>query len=186
MNTYFCNICTDNVKEENIVRLKCNPSKHIFCYDCIYDWYIELKKQRQRLCTMCPICRKNGGTLPLNNKTYIKNIHNDPNKVPDIICGYQLVRKKSLCTSIGYQHYDNLCSKHYLYKQKHNINTKIDTKIDTLIDTLTNTTIDTKPNMCVVIQSNKECGAKLKTKDGFCKQLVMKNMVVIVVDIKQL
>ena len=78
---YTCNICSENIKNDNIIGLKCNPTKHIFCYECILDWYKELNRNKNinnyNIKNMCPICRKNGGLLPINNNyKIIKNIHN--------------------------------------------------------------------------------------------------------------
>ena len=71
-NSNICNICSDNIIGNNAIGLKCNPTKHIFCYECIYDWYKELKKNKYTnnysIKNMCPICRKNGGLLPVHSK----------------------------------------------------------------------------------------------------------------------
>ncbi len=72
--TKSCNICTEDIKSEELVTLICNPNHH-FCYTCIFDWYNIIKNNTQPLsfgsintdnkqCT-CPICKKDGGELPL-------------------------------------------------------------------------------------------------------------------------
>ena len=72
----FCNICTENVENDKLVTLACNPN-HYFCYTCIFDWYNTIKNNvdgfgsfgifnvhDNKQCT-CPICKKDGGILPL-------------------------------------------------------------------------------------------------------------------------
>ncbi len=67
--TKSCNICTEDIKSEELVTLICNPNHH-FCYTCIFDWYNIIKHNTEtfsnnnKQCT-CPICKKDGGTLPL-------------------------------------------------------------------------------------------------------------------------
>ena len=80
-NNDKCNICMENDINNKMIMLKCN-SKHIFCYECIHDWYKQILNFTKTLCnnykikTMCPICRKNGGKIPMNNKfIYNKLIH---------------------------------------------------------------------------------------------------------------
>lgn len=74
-----CNICCEDIQESRLVTLKCNPN-HIFCYDCISDWYFELLKSKNVIyhekCT-CPICKKFGGYLPLMSPhiTKVEYIH---------------------------------------------------------------------------------------------------------------
>ena len=38
-NNFTCNICSEVIPEKRVIGLKCNVKKHIFCYDCINDWY---------------------------------------------------------------------------------------------------------------------------------------------------
>ena len=83
-NEYKCNICSEIIENDKIIGLRCNPEKHIFCYDCIFDWYNELKINKKfdysATLNMCPICRKNGGLLPLyNGSIYITGIHQNQN-----------------------------------------------------------------------------------------------------------
>ena len=42
---HSCKICNDIIVDDTIIGLYCDPSKHIFCYTCILDWYKTLKKQ---------------------------------------------------------------------------------------------------------------------------------------------
>jgi hypothetical protein len=67
-----CNICTENIDTTQLVTLACNPN-HYFCYTCIFDWYNTIKhnpstftfsSNENKQCT-CPICKKDGGILPL-------------------------------------------------------------------------------------------------------------------------
>ncbi len=135
-NNNICNICSDNIIGDNAIGLKCNPTKHIFCYDCIYDWYKELKKtnymNNYTIKNMCPICRKNGGLLPVNSKfKVIKGIHDtvtnklpvidntkkieildiNPNKLP-FQCGVKLKTKDGYCVAYGKKIYGGFCGKH--------------------------------------------------------------------------
>lgn len=123
---FICNICSSPIRE-NIIGLKCNSKKHIFCYECINDWYYEIKDNMKSVKTnynfirMCPICRKNGGYLPCLNTKHINQIHYKG----DIIstCGYKLKGKNDYCMNIGKKCYNNLCKKHYdIDTKKNNLN----------------------------------------------------------------
>jgi len=122
-----CNICAEPIKECELVRLKCNPSKHYFCYTCILDWYKEVKKLKYTnfyTMNMCPICRKNGGLLSIINinnlaTTPIHGIHKvTVNKVTSksntitSICGFKLKTKDGYCQVIGKEKYNGLCGIH--------------------------------------------------------------------------
>jgi hypothetical protein len=89
---------------------------------------------------MCPICRCNGGLIPIyENDDPIKDIHLIPKLWNKPKCGIKLLTKNSYCTFIGKPEYNNLCGLHsHLYKP--DINKK-----------------------------NQECGFKFITKDGYCK-----------------
>ena len=126
-NKFICNICSDVIEENKIIGLKCNLKKHIFCYDCIYDWYLVTKKNynsninsNYNFIRMCPICRKNGGYLPNLNNNYTKDIHCKTSK--DIVqtCGYKLKGKDDYCMNTGKKCYNNLCKKHYNIELKKN------------------------------------------------------------------
>ena len=88
--SYTCNICCEEFTEKKVI-LACNP-KHIFCYDCILDWY----KKKSGVVgdsyssygssngnggedRTCPICRKDGGFLKippeLANQNKLPGIH---------------------------------------------------------------------------------------------------------------
>ena len=90
-NKYLCNICSDPISKDKIISLKCNPDKHIFCYDCIKEWYCEISNKKKHkhhhenytIITMCPICRCNGGLLPVyKNDIPIKGVNNMINIIP--------------------------------------------------------------------------------------------------------
>jgi len=161
---YNCNICSDSIDKDKIIGLKCDPSKHIFCYDCIFDWYKILKKkhgsQHYPMMNMCPICRKNGGLLPIiEGIDPVKSIHNfkmlknkipqkqliNPNKL-EHECGLKLLTTNGYCKLIG--KYDGLCGKH-------------SSKKDLVIQTSNEKSVN--PN-----KLEGHCGMKLKTKNGFC------------------
>lgn len=121
---FCCNICSEQVNKTELVRLKCNPSKHYFCYSCILDWYKEVKKLKYTnhyIMNMCPICRKNGGFLPIiESVTPIKGIHqlteNSVKKNAATInmpkCGIKLKTKDGFCQVIGKPVYGGLCGIH--------------------------------------------------------------------------
>ncbi len=81
-----CNICMEEIipYKNNLITLICDP-KHYFCKTCITDWFIHLKKNKYKLMynpenefkeRMCPICRRDGGLLPLfSQNDYIPSIH---------------------------------------------------------------------------------------------------------------
>jgi len=140
-NSCLCNICAETIVSDNAIGLKCNPTKHIFCYECILDWYKELIKNKNSnnysIKNMCPICRKSGGLLPVYDKFIsIKGIHDikevikpvitsklntlnivtnipniDPNKQPHK-CGAKLKTKTGYCEFVGKPIYGGFCGKH--------------------------------------------------------------------------
>jgi Zinc finger, C3HC4 type (RING finger) len=80
--TVICNICIDDVPLDKVVTLTCNPV-HTFCYKCIFDWYKQPnhKKystgQKNKGPRVCPICRKDGGPLPVpEGEKEVDGIHN--------------------------------------------------------------------------------------------------------------
>ena len=131
--SYLCNICSDQIDDDKIIALKCDPKKHIFCYDCISEWYMELNQKKNKssyfyTLNMCPICRKNGGLLPIYGEEQpIKNIHIFPqikksNKalnVPKINpnklaheCGAKFSTKNGYCIAMGKLQYNGFCGVH--------------------------------------------------------------------------
>ena len=119
-NRFVCNICSEIIDKNRIIGLKCNVKKHVFCYDCISDWYIETKRNlntnirsNYNFVRMCPICRKNGGYLPNLNNNFLKEIHSPMNDEIVQTCGYKLKGKEDYCISMGKKCYNNLCKKHY-------------------------------------------------------------------------
>lgn len=120
-NKFICNICSETIDKDKIIGLKCNSKKHIFCFDCINDWYVVTKKNMNNninsnynFIRMCPICRKNGGYLPNLNNEYIKGVH-WPGSSDEITqtCGYKLRGKEDYCMNTSKKCYNNLCKKHY-------------------------------------------------------------------------
>ena len=121
----ICNICSESIDKHKIIGLACNLEKHIFCYDCIFDWYFHLYKKKKHenynMINMCPICRKNGGLLPMipSADLYIKQLHYllKPNVV-DLnsnipgICGAMLKTKNECCKNIGKVEYHGFCGIH--------------------------------------------------------------------------
>lgn len=75
-----CPICFEELKMSNMTRLKCF---HAFDYDCILEWY--KSKANTKMARRCPVCRKNGGYLPIpyntkhiSDKNVYENIHFNP------------------------------------------------------------------------------------------------------------
>ena len=137
-NKYLCNICSDEIEDDKIIALKCNRKKHIYCYDCIYDWYLQTHKSSHYTTkNICPICRKNGGLLPIygdmkpmkkihiiNNVNNINNINNTiNNNIKPIInmnpcklsheCGFKFVCKPGYCLIKGKEIYGGFCGTHF-------------------------------------------------------------------------
>lgn len=106
---YTCNICVDDIDSNSeLVQLKCNPN-HYFCYQCIYDWYLKCDKYtgygNQYPERTCPICKKNGGYLPLNsNYKTIDTIHSVPK------CSFYSYAK---CQNSVKE--NNMCELHFKY-----------------------------------------------------------------------
>ena len=150
-NKHTCNICCEKIDSEKIIGLACNPDKHIFCYECITDWYNEIKKKKNHvyhsnytIITMCPICRENGGLLPLANDTvYIKGIHivnysNKTNKKSSsisstVICGVKLCTKNGFCSAIGKVEYGGVCGRHKNSKKPENPTENINQNTDPIL-----------------------------------------------------
>lgn len=136
--TKQCNICMENFGKENITGLKCNPEKHTFCLDCITDWFITIKNNKNHMIQYktreCPICRESAGMIPLKEGyEYIKGIHLIPKKKKTVkpksednseCCGHQLVTKNEKCKIKGKPCYNGLCGRHYnlINKKKGEIN----------------------------------------------------------------
>ena len=173
-NEYKCNICSDNIEEDKIIGLKCNPQKHIFCYDCIFDWFKVLKKKHgsayYSTLNMCPICRKNGGLLPTcDGYDVIKNIHDlkslktkvvpiNPKKLQHE-CGFKLLNGNGYCKLVG--RYEGLCGKHI---SKKDLLPKENSSIITEKETISKEILDINPE-----KLEHECGMKFKTKNVYCK-----------------
>ena len=190
---YNCNICSDEIEQNKVIGLSCNPSKHIFCYECINDWYKELKKKKYygnyNMLNMCPICRKNGGLLPLIEKVpYIKGLHyiadskkSEIDIEDDKICGYKLCSKSGFCQAKGNKLYSGLCGIHKnktgkpVFKQNLDIDTLLDNALESIDNSekvLTQDSIEEVSEQKHIVNPHKlpkECGVKLKTKDGYCK-----------------
>ena len=129
-NKYLCNICSDPISKDKIISLKCNPDKHIFCYDCIKEWYCEISNKKKHkhhhenytIITMCPICRCNGGLLPVyKNDIPIKGVNNMINIIPINIpsqkvlshkCNAKFKTKEGYCQSLGKPMYNGFCGLH--------------------------------------------------------------------------
>jgi hypothetical protein len=169
-NNYICNICNDNIENDKIIGLKCNPTKHIFCYECIFDWYKELKFKKSATHhgnyenNTCPICRVNCGLLPRHpnypfisglhqkessskNNTkikseYLKNYIEKTQNQP-CICNAKLVSKDGFCKSAGKNEYGGFCGKHKNMKKSAitNINPNTDNDQQQNINIDTNTLI---------------------------------------------
>lgn len=122
IDEYVCNICSEKIKEGEVVALKCNVQKHIFCYDCISDWFEESSTNKyykyQSVKNMCPMCRKNGGKLPFLEKKSSVNFlmnHNVYYNIDEGIhtnCGHYLKNKKVICYRQGKKEYNYKCGIH--------------------------------------------------------------------------
>jgi hypothetical protein len=152
---HSCKICNDIIVDDTIIGLLCNPSKHIFCYTCILDWYKTLKKQTSygnySNMNMCPICMKNGGKLPIcDNVEYINGIHKIKpiKKVPVFpLCGTPLKSNPAkTCSLIG--RYNGKCCTHKAMADKVSI---------------VETDVSVKSPFLVL---NIYCNAPLKSKKG--------------------
>ena len=185
-DSYTCNICSENIENDKIIALKCNPSKHIFCYDCILDWYVQLNKKKNpgnyTLRNMCPICRKYGGLLPLyENTKYLKGVHvfnyalefgaikyesNCESK-----CGAKLKTKDGFCTLYGNKKlYNGLCKKHFSLPICQPIGPGLIQGPDLGLGLVP----IQGPGQIDDVNPNKkahECGVKFKTKNGYCESI---------------
>lgn len=197
-----CNICCEDIEEDRLVTLKCNP-KHFFCYDCISDWYIQLTKlnsSNNEKCT-CPICKKKGGYLPLllPHTVKVEYIHIGPLFEPNVcyVKDCNCMASNSL-TSQGFNHnFDILhTSKHIpfpaFFCEKHFLNIGRSNEIYTLND---DSIIQSKIIYCQCIikyddniygKYDFECNQKINflvthedVKYGMCKHhiLLYKNSV---------
>ena len=169
-NKFLCNICSEEIDKDKIIALKCNPSKHIFCYDCILDWYKQVLKnknthyQNYSQKNMCPICRKSGGLLPLCDKyKFIKGIHYIKIEKTEIIvniCNAKLKNGKGLCKYKSCNIDGNLFCK--LHKDLWNTTPIVNNNLS--VD-------NNQINEISLLNPNKlahECGIKLKNGNGYC------------------
>ena len=163
---YICNICSEQIDNDKIIGLKCNPSKHIFCYNCILDWYKQVSKKNNTNFhnytqkNMCPICRKNGGLLPSCKDTkFIKGIHyinKEINKEIKLnICNAKLKNGKGFCKYKSCNIDGNTFCR--LHKDLWNVIPSTDIIPSTEIPLL-------NPN-----KLSCDCGMKLKNGNGYCK-----------------
>lgn len=132
----LCNICMTDFDSNDIIRLKCNPKEHTFCYDCILDWFKTINKKDNKYIAIeykkreCPICRKTAQTLPLREGyKYIDTIHTAQDKPNESTtgnilnlftdelnflnqpkCSTPLLSGKGLCKNIG--KYNGKCGIH--------------------------------------------------------------------------
>jgi len=177
---YICNICTENIVDDTIIGLKCDPEKHIFCYTCIFDWYMTLKKKHSNygnydILTMCPICRQNGGKLPVcNNETPIYGLHITSNKksssyVKGILCGTPLKGNPyKTCCSRGQPKFNGKCGVHKNTQSisESVVGTSVINSESNILESSTYTNSITNSNTPTL----NLCNAPLKTKIGkLCK-----------------
>lgn len=134
-NNFICNICCLKIDSDKIIGLKCNSKKHVFCFDCINDWYKVIQTNMNKsinsnynFIRMCPICRKNGGFLPDLDNESLKNIHYTNEELKQT-CGYKLKKKDDYCMNLGQKCYNNLCKKHYCIVIKDNKQTELNKNI---------------------------------------------------------
>lgn len=146
----YCNICTENIENDKLVTLACNPN-HYFCYTCIFDWYNTIKHNYgfsfgnmndNKQCT-CPICKKDGNVLPLlpphTNPIIGIHVKGAPSFVGSTLYGfggagvagskcqhkdcnneYTYMNLKSKLNKNGVSLYKSLCSYHYYILKKGN------------------------------------------------------------------
>lgn len=135
----YCNICTENIENDKLVTLTCNPT-HYFCYTCIFDWYNTIKDNYgnftfsgiddNKQCT-CPICKKDGGVIPLlpPHTKNITGIHVKGvipfgvGEVDDSKCDHKYCNNQYQYLSMSKNKlYKKLCSYHYYdFKKGKNI-----------------------------------------------------------------
>ena len=167
---YKCNICDDTILNDTIIGLHCDPYKHIFCYQCILDWYTVLKKKTHyanyQMVTMCPICKQNGGKIPIcNDVTPIKGIHTMKPIKPFIICGASLKSNPSKkCSARGNDKYGGKCHYHK------NIDNPVLISTDSVNENVKTKEVSNSENTKVEKNIEKHvCYAPLKTRKGqFC------------------
>lgn len=198
-NKYLCNICTDEIEDDKIIALKCNRKKHIFCYDCIYEWYLQThKSQHYTTKNICPICRKNGGLLPIYGDIKpLKKIHildnvNNVNNVKKIEininpsklsheCGFKFSCKPGYCNTKGKEIYGGFCGTHFKNIPDSYFKSKLASDDKKLENNQTTSTLikenDKKLSSSQNITKNEqinpnklpyECGMILKNKPGYC------------------
>lgn len=163
ITTDICNICTDVINIDDLIVLKCNNS-HVFCYDCIFSWYKLCEKNiggyHEYIHRMCPICKKDGGLLPLKNDiTPIKYIHQIP-MCKQLGCTYECATDIQL----KYKKPDGNCIKHYcelnsLCQFKHKYSNNI------CLNNIVNNDLFCNNHITQLVCY---CNAPLKTKFGKC------------------
>lgn len=202
-NKHVCNICSEEIEKDKVIGLKCDPKKHVFCYDCIISWYIQVNSSsinNYPIKNMCPVCRKNGGLIPvykddkpLKNinytSSYIKNnlIIMNPDKLP-FECGIKFMTSNNFCKLKGNQDFSGFCKKHMKFHELYVQHQLLNNTSDSLNNTNnTNNSIiipvttqvnenntETMTETDLLINPNKlphQCGIKYKSKQGYCLSL---------------
>ena len=185
-----CNICSNSCPEKTkMITLKCNP-KHIFCEECITDWYVEIKNSKSKhnnypTGNMCPICKKIGGLLPCSeNVNPIKGIHIMNSDIQTVCyfqntCNAKLKSKNGYCKNKGNPHFGGFCKTHKNSQNPSDSTTSTQNNdiipffpfsIDEPINGLSDDTTISEPPI-PTIQNSHICNSKFKTKDGFCKNV---------------
>jgi hypothetical protein len=119
---------------------------------------------------MCPICRKNGGLLPLCDKyKFINGIHHSKTNNIANICNMKLKNGKGLCKYKSC----NIDGNHFcgLHKNLWNTTSIVDNNIP-IINNNDIPIIDNTSKEISLLNPNKlahECGMKLKNGNGYCK-----------------
>ena len=168
-----CQICTEKLEDGKIIVLKCDD-KHFFCYNCIHDWYCSIFKNNfsnYSIRTQCPICRKNGGKLPLIEGYSFKNYIHYTKKYlahqKDFYCCAILKSSDKKCNNKKKNGCGDYCGLHKNY-----INTQAENQPNSesknpeilVVQQITKKTI---VKCCALLKNGNKCKNK-QLANGFC------------------
>ena len=152
-----CGICYIDIDVDNKITLKC---KHIFCYDCIFDWFKEAVNKYDKYNKIskreCPYCRNISGILPIKDGYPL--IHNVNTSNDNIYKCIEYTKKGKKCNNKAlYVKKDNIFTLCYIHNKSTNSSINKPVKISHNCNALTLKGLKCKNNGKYKIDNNYYC-----------------------------